>query len=142
MRLHHLGYVLSDISAALPGFQRSLSASWDGQIFFDPHQRVRVTFLSTRAGDAQIELIEPAGGHSPVLRFLSERGGGLHHVCYEIADLDGELSSFRERGALIVKRPRPAVAFQGRRIAWVLTPEKLLIELLEEKASRSTAKAE
>ncbi|MFZ0793673.1 MAG: VOC family protein, partial [Candidatus Korobacteraceae bacterium] len=75
---------------------------------------------------------EPASDGSPVLRFLRDRGGGLHHVCYEVADLEEKLIEFRSRGALIVKRPKPAVAFGGRRIAWVITSEKLLIELLEE----------
>ena len=132
MRLHHLGFVVADITAAMPGFLRSLGATWDSQIFADPHQKVKVAFLTVRPGDAQVELIEPAGNDSPVLRFLNEKGGGLHHACYEVGDVERELSDFRSRGSLIVKRPKPAVAFQGRRIAWVLTPEKFLIELLEE----------
>ena len=82
-------------------------------------------------GDAQIELVEPAAEDSPVLRFLRERGGGFHHVCYEVNHLENELVAMKSRGALIVKRPKPAVAFEGRRIAWVLTAEKLLVELLE-----------
>lgn len=134
MRLHHLGFVVSDITAAMPGFLRSMAATWDSQIFFDPHQKVRVAFLTTRPHDAQIELVEPAGPDSPVLRFLSEKGGGLHHACYEVANLEQEMLAFKARGSLIVKRPKPAVAFQGRRIAWVLTPEKFLIELLEESS--------
>jgi methylmalonyl-CoA/ethylmalonyl-CoA epimerase len=137
MRLHHLGFVVADIAASVSGFQNSLGASWDSQIFTDPHQKVRVTFLTTRPGDPQIELVEPVGEDSPVLRFLCDKGGGLHHACYEVRDLEGELQAFRARGSLIVKRPKPAVAFQGRRIAWLLTQEKLLIELLEESAKSS-----
>jgi methylmalonyl-CoA/ethylmalonyl-CoA epimerase len=131
MRLHHVGFVVADIASAMPGFLRSLGATWDSQIFADPNQKVKVAFLTTRAGDAQVELVEPDGADSPVLRFLNEKGGGLHHACYEVGDLEQELNDFRSRGSLIVKRPKPAVAFQGRRIAWVLTPEKLLVELLE-----------
>ena len=132
LRLHHVGFVVANIETAMPGFLRSLAAEWDGQVFHDPLQKVRVAFLATRAQDPAIELVEPAGDGSPVLRFLRERGGGLHHVCYEVADLEEKLVEFRSRGALIVKRPKPAVAFGGRRIAWVITSEKLLIELLEE----------
>jgi methylmalonyl-CoA/ethylmalonyl-CoA epimerase len=132
MRLHHVGFVVADIKAAMPGFLRSMEASWDSQVFLDPNQKVKVAFLTTRPGDAQVELVEPDGRDSPVLRFLNEKGGGLHHACYEVQDLERELSDFRSRGSLIVKRPKPAVAFQGRRIAWVLTPEKFLIELLEQ----------
>ena len=130
--LHHVGFVVANIETAMPGFLRSLAAEWDGQVFHDPLQKVRVAFLATRAQDPLIELVEPAGDDSPVSRFLQERGGGLHHVCYEVAHLEEELIAFRSRGASIAKRPLPAVAFGGRRIAWVITSEKLLVELLEE----------
>jgi methylmalonyl-CoA/ethylmalonyl-CoA epimerase len=68
------------------------------------------------------------------MRFLREKGGGFHHVCYEVADLEEEMAGMKSRKALIARRPKPAVAFQGRRIAWMLTAEKLLIELLEQQA--------
>jgi methylmalonyl-CoA epimerase len=131
MKLHHLGFVVRDIAATIPGFVKSMGATWHSQIFADPLQKVNVAFLTTREGDPQVELIEPAGDDSPVLRFLNEKGGGLHHACYEVFDLDQELRNFKGRGAVIVRRAKPAVAFQGRRIAWVLTSEKLLVELLE-----------
>ncbi len=137
LRLHHMGFVVANIETSMPGFVRSLEAQWDGQIFDDPLQKVRVAFLSTRPEDAQIELVEPAGDDSPVLRFLQEKGGGLHHACYEVANLEEQLAGFRLRGAVIAKRPKPAVAFGGRRIAWVVTAEKLLVELLEEAVKES-----
>ncbi len=132
--LHHVGYVVADIAAAAPAFARSLAATWDGAVHTDPNQKVKVTFLTTRPGDAQIELVEPAGEDSPVLGFLREKGGGLHHLCYEVPDLEDALAEMKARGALLARRPKPAVAFLGRRIAWVITAEKLLIEFLEAHA--------
>ena len=131
LRLHHIGFVVSSVEKALPDFVRSMRAEWDGRSFDDLLQKARVAFLTIRAGDPQIELVEPLGDDSPVQRFLQETGGGLHHVCYEVADLEKELTDFRSRGAVIAKRPKPAVAFGGRRIAWVVTPKKLLVELLD-----------
>lgn len=133
MRLHHVGFVVADISTAMEGFVRSLGATWDRRTFNDPNQKVRVAFLEVRAGDPLIELVEPAGDDSPVRSFLAERGGGMHHVCYEVLDLEGQMAEMKARGAMIVRRPRPAVAFDGRRIAWLLTAEKLLVELLEKE---------
>jgi methylmalonyl-CoA/ethylmalonyl-CoA epimerase len=130
-----MGFVVPDIEKAMPAFVSSLGAHCEPQVFDDPHQRVRVAFLTTRPGDPQIELVEPVGDNSPVMRFLRERGGGLHHACYEVTNVEEQLLKFRARGALVVKRPRPAVAFEGRSIAWVLTAEKFLIELLQEKVS-------
>ena len=131
MRLHHYGYVVGDIRKGLESFQRTLGASWDGHVFEDPLQKVKVAFLSTNAGDAQFELVEPVGTDSPVYRFLTEKGGGLHHACWQVEVLEASLAEMRARGCLIAKKPQAAVAFGGRRIAWLLTPEKLLVELLE-----------
>jgi len=130
-RLHHVGFVVLSISAGVEGFRKCMGADWDGEIFHDVLQEAKVTFLRTPClSDALIELVEPAGEGSPVLRFL-QKGGGLHHLCYEIEDLDAHLVTMRLNGAVVVRRPLPAIAFQNRRIAWALTGQKLLLEFLE-----------
>jgi len=131
LALHHVGFVVADIASAMEGFLRSLNASWNQQIWEDPLQRVKVAFLTTSPGVPQIELVEPVGDRSPVRKFLVEKGGGLHHCCYETDNLKAELQAFRSRRAILVRPPQPAVAFGGRRIAWLLTQENLLVELLE-----------
>lgn len=138
LRLHHIGFVVRNIETSMQGFVYSLGARWDGHTYRDELQRVKVAFLSTGAAAAQIELIEPGGDDSPVSKFL-ERGGGLHHICYEVEDLGQALLNFKSRKALTMKRPLPAIAFGGRRIAWILTAEKLLIELLEQEPTAKDA---
>lgn len=130
-RLHHVGYVVGSIDSSLHGFLESMAATWNGRIFTDPAQKVKVTFISTGERDPLIELVEPNAVDAPVQRFLREKGGGLHHVCYEVDDPGVELVAMRSQGARIVMRPKPAVAFDGRQIAWVLTREDLLVEFLE-----------
>jgi methylmalonyl-CoA/ethylmalonyl-CoA epimerase len=132
-RFHHIGFVVSSIELTIESFERSLGAAWDGKIFEDPLQGVKVAFLSTGSGDVEIELVEPAGEGSPVSRFLSKSGGGLHHLCYMVDNLDLHLSEMRRLRATIVRKPQPAVAFAGRRIAWVITAEKLLLEFIERR---------
>jgi len=56
----------------------------------------------------------------------------LYHLCYEVANLGEHLSKMRKEGALVVKPPLPAVAFENRPIAWVFTRQKLLLEFLEQ----------
>jgi methylmalonyl-CoA/ethylmalonyl-CoA epimerase len=129
--LHHIGFVLTSIQESAESFALSLGATWDGNIVFDPLQKVRVTFLQgARASDSLIELVEPGGPESPVSRFL-ERGGGLHHLCYEVEDLESHLAFCKSVGTIIIRPPVPAVAFGGRRIAWTLTRKRMLVELLE-----------
>lgn len=131
--LHHIGFVVSDIHKTIEAFAKSIGATWDGKAFLDPLQRSRVAFLQTECpADALIELIEPAGTDSPVFPFL-QKGGGLHHLCYGVVGLDNYLSKMRTRGAVILQPPLPAVAFEGRRIAWVVTAQRMLLEFLELK---------
>jgi methylmalonyl-CoA/ethylmalonyl-CoA epimerase len=133
-RLHHIGYVVRSIEKELRGVAAATLSNWNTKIFHDPLQKVRVTFLQPACpGDAQIELVEPAADDSPVRQF-AEKGGGLHHLCYEVPDLDVHLDRIlgqRAGGALLVRPPQPAVAFDNRRIAWIYTREKLLLEFLD-----------
>jgi methylmalonyl-CoA/ethylmalonyl-CoA epimerase len=129
--LHHLGFVVRSISDVAAQFAASISASWDGEITHDPIQRVRVSFFDpVDPRNPVFELVEPAGDTSPVSNFL-KKGGGLHHVCYEIDTLESGLREARTAGLVIAATPAPAVAFGGRRIAWVCSKNRLLVELLE-----------
>jgi methylmalonyl-CoA/ethylmalonyl-CoA epimerase len=129
--LHHLGFAVSSILAVAEEFAASISARWDGEVIHDPIQRVRVAFLSpVDTRNPVFELVEPASEGSPVSNFL-KKGGGLHHVCYEIDDLESGLREATGVGLVVVADPAPAVAFGGRRIAWVCSKKRLLVELLE-----------
>lgn len=135
VRLHHIGFVLASIEEKAASIATSLGAKWDGHIILDPLQKVRVSFLhGARSHDVLIELVEPHGPESPVSRFL-KRGGGFHHLCYEVADLDQHLAFCRSLNAVLIQPPVPAVAFQGRCIAWVFTKEKILLEFLEQRGA-------
>jgi len=128
---HHVGFVVASIVDSVQAFASILQADWDEQVFHDPKQAVLVTFLkSQRAGDPLWELVEPADEQSPVKSFAA-KGGGLHHVCYVVENLEQALTGARALGALIAREATPAVAFGGRRIAWIYTKNRLLIEYLE-----------
>ena len=130
-RLHHLGFVVASIEDALPGFLRSLDSQAATGVIHDPLQKVNVLFLRTSLAEPVfIELVEPAAEDSPVRRFL-EKDGGMHHLCYLVPDLGKALEEMNRRRTMLVNPPKPAVAFDGRRVAWVMTRERLLIELLE-----------
>src|SRR5256885_9485208 len=131
LKLHHIGFIVGSIEESAKPFALSLGATWDEKITFDPVQRVRVSFCKGRnATDPLIELVEPAGDGSPVTRFL-EGGGGLHHLCYEVEELEQQLDFCKSVGSIVIRPPVPAVAFSGRRIAWVVAKKKLLVEFLE-----------
>jgi methylmalonyl-CoA/ethylmalonyl-CoA epimerase len=129
--LHHIGYIVASIKDAAENFAQSIGAKWDGVVIHDPLQEVNVSFMQSRVpNDPLIELVEPALPNSPVSNFL-ERGGGLHHLCYQVDSLERQLDLSRKARDFIAKSPLPAVAFGGRRIAWVYTKSGLLVEYLE-----------
>ena len=133
---HHVGFVVASIEGQIAGFARSIGAESISEMYEDPLQSVKVAFVIPAAGP-QIELVEPLGEKSPVTAFLAH-GGGLHHICYEVDGLEQHLAGMRKLGATLVRRAKPAVAFGGRRIAWMLTRERLLVEYLERRHPAAT----
>ena len=130
-RVHHIGYVTASIASSAEDYTKATGLVWDRRIIHDPLQMVSVAFLgSSDGGSAMVELVEPASRRSPVNQFL-EAGGGLHHVCLEVADLSAHIEASRTAGCTLVRVPLPAVAFGGRKIAWITTPGGQLIELLQ-----------
>jgi len=137
LMLHHVGIVVPQIRPVLEGFAASIGAQPDSEIIYDPLQQVSVAFMRPSTPGPAVELIEPAAENCPVSN-LARSGGGLHHLCYEVSDLEAELEIARSHGGIVVRKPLPAVAFGGRRIAWVFTKYKLLLEYLEQTSSAST----
>ncbi len=88
-------------------------------------------FLATTPDETELELVAPLTEDSPIRSILLRSGGGSYHSCFETADLDGALEEARRRGCVMVGEPAPAVAFGGRRIAWIYSPTRQLFEILE-----------
>ncbi|MCU1301768.1 MAG: methylmalonyl-CoA epimerase [Candidatus Sulfotelmatobacter sp.] len=104
--------------------------------FDDPIQKVTVNFLAKSDADvAEIELIAPLSEDSPIRSMLAKDGGGAYHLCFETSDIDGALAHAKKNGCIVVSSPVPAVAFEGRRIAWIYTRSRQLFELVESNAA-------
>jgi methylmalonyl-CoA/ethylmalonyl-CoA epimerase len=84
------------------------------------------------AGDALVELLEPATDDSPIGRFVAKRGGGLHHVCFAVPDLDAALARCREFGVRLIDE-MPRTGAEGKRIAFLhpSSTSGVLVELTE-----------
>ena len=129
--LHHVGYVVASIAESRDRWVSALSIISVSELFEDPIQKVRVQFFDfAPGGGTTLELVEPLTPDAPVAAFL-EKGGGLHHLCFEVDQLEAHIQQMKTRQALLIRQPKPAVAFGGRRIAWMMTREKLLVEYLE-----------
>jgi methylmalonyl-CoA/ethylmalonyl-CoA epimerase len=128
---HHLGIAVADFEQAVAFYTEALRFGVIAGPFEDPIQKVKLCFLGSAVQRASVvEIICPLHFDSPVNGYLS-KGIGTYHVCYEVAGLEETLAELRSKGCLVISKPVPAVAFEGRMIAWCFTPTRQLIELLE-----------
>ena len=127
MRFHHIAVATENIEQACAALDRYCPTSSSAASVLDPEQGVRLKLVNI-LGTA-LELVEDQGD-GPVGGWL-KRGARLYHICFEVDDLDAELDILRGRGCIVVSPPKPAVLFEGRRVAFVLDRELGLIELLQ-----------
>ena len=126
---HHVGIVVRDLSVSIPIFKDLFGYELTSGPFDDPIQNVSVCFLGRGGVDPAIELVAPLGPKSPVDAVL-KKGGGTYHLCYEVPDMHAAIEHLREKGSFLLSGPVPAVAFEMREIAWLMTEANLLVELV------------
>ena len=100
-RLNHVGVATPSIERNVAMYRDLLGATSVGDPFDLPAQGVRVCFVD--APNSQIELIEPLGADSPIVKFLEKNPlGGQHHVCFEVPDIDAARAWFEGKGARVL----------------------------------------
>lgn len=129
MTIDHIGIVVGSLDVSSSYYQQQFGLRPVGGRIIDPLQDVELQFLEDGAG-ARLELIRPLSADSPVARAL-KHGGGLNHICYQVADLDSSVQSLLASDAKLVREPQPAVAFNGRRVAFLYTRLRELVEFVE-----------
>ena len=81
-----------------------------------------------------LEFLEPTSSDSTISGFIEKRGGGLHHIAFEIEDVSGKLKELKEKGMeLIDKEPRKGASYSWIAFLSPRNPAKTLIELVEKK---------
>ena len=79
-------------------------------------QKVKAAFL--RVGDSALELLEATDDESPVARFIDKRGEGIHHITFEVDDLENELGRLRAENVRLINE-EPVKGVEGRLVAFV-----------------------
>jgi methylmalonyl-CoA/ethylmalonyl-CoA epimerase len=130
LTFHHVGVAVHQMQSAIESYKKLFGYELTSGPFDDPIQGVTVCFLSLGPGDTTIELVAPLASPSPIDRVL-KKGGGTYHVCYEVADLDAALAYLTGNDCVQISDPAPAVAFEMRKIAWLMTDTGLLVELIQ-----------
>ncbi|UGY08349.1 methylmalonyl-CoA epimerase [Phyllobacterium pellucidum] len=131
-RLNHIAIAVPDLAAASATYRNMLGAKpTEPQVL--PEHGVTVVFIDV--GNTKIELLEPLGADSPIAAFLAKNpSGGMHHVCYEVADIIAARDHLKSEGARILGDGEPKIGAHGKPVLF-LHPKDFngtLIELEQE----------
>lgn len=131
MKIHHIGIAVESLSVAIPAFERILGRAPDSQETV-ADQKVRVAVFNLSG--SRIELLEAISPESPIAKFISKRGQGIHHLTLSVRGLAGRLGELEQGGIRLIDR-EPRAGTGGEQIAF-LHPSSttgVLIELVEEE---------
>jgi methylmalonyl-CoA/ethylmalonyl-CoA epimerase len=128
-RIDHIGIAIQNINDALAFFQDALGVKLD-RVESEEGGRTQVAFLPV--GTSEVELVEPQDAESGLAKFLAKRGEGVHHICFEVDDIDAALARLKEKGAQLIDEA-PRVNTKGMRYAFIhpKSAHGVLIELYQ-----------
>jgi methylmalonyl-CoA/ethylmalonyl-CoA epimerase len=127
--IHHIAIAVENLDSAIAGYESLYNITpMSREIVED--QGVSEAMLAV--GGSYIQLLEPLTPESPVGRFLSQNGEGMHHIAFAVNDIEAALAHLRNEGATLIDET-PRIGGGGHRIAFV-HPKELagtLVELVE-----------
>lgn len=128
LKVNHIGIVVSEIEGALRFWQDGLGLNLD-HIEDVPGQKSRVAFFPL--GESEVELVQPTTSDSGVSKFLSDRGPGMHHLCFEVDDIKGMIKHLQDNGIRMINET--PLQLEGRLAAFVhpKSANGVLVELYQ-----------
>lgn len=127
--VNHIAIVVDDIDSALEFWRDALGLELS-YVEDVPDQQSVVAFLPS--GESEIELVKPTTPNSGVGRYLDKHGPGLHHICFEVEDIDAVLRRLKRHGVALINE-EPTIGTGGKKIAFIhpKSTHGVLLELYE-----------
>ena len=127
-RLNHVAIAVRDIAKAAEVYRLTLGAEVSAAVP-QPDHGVTTVFISLP--NTKIELLEPLGNASPIVKFLERNpDGGIHHVCYEVDDIRAARDKLKGQGARVLGDGEPKIGAHGKPVLF-LHPKDFLGTLVE-----------
>ncbi len=129
LNLNHVAIAVADLDAAIDGYRNRYDVE---PLYRETVESQGVEEAMIPVGGSFIQLLQPLGPETPVGRFVSKNGEGLHHVAYAVASIEASLAHLAAQGARLVDS-EPRLGGRGTRIAFVHPGDLAgtLIELVE-----------
>lgn len=116
-RLNHVAIAVPDIAAAARTYRETLGAKVSPPV---PQPDHGVTTVFIELPNTKIELLEPLGEKSPIASFLAKNPkGGIHHVCYEVEDIEAACRQMIAKGATVTGDGRPKIGAHGKPVIFL-----------------------
>jgi methylmalonyl-CoA/ethylmalonyl-CoA epimerase len=128
-RIDHIGVAVEDLEAAIALHEQTYGMP---VVHRETVTEQGVEAVLLDVGENHIELLRPLSDETPVGRFLAKRGPGLHHVAYQVTDIEAALAGLRERGVRLIDET-PRIGIRGSRVAFLhpAASGSVLTELVE-----------
>jgi methylmalonyl-CoA/ethylmalonyl-CoA epimerase len=130
-RIDHIAIVVQDLDAALNVYRDAIGLPLE-RVEEVPAEKVKVAFLPLPEGDGEVELVQPTADDTGIARFLAKRGEGMHHICFEVDDIQTAMTQMAAQGLQILEE-KPRMGSQGQKYVFIhpKTAHGVLIELYE-----------
>jgi len=116
-RLNHVAIAVPNLAEAATLYSKALGADVSHPV---PHPEHGVTVVFVSLPNTKIELLEPLGEHSPIAAFLQRNpSGGIHHVCYEVADIAAASAQLKTAGARVLGDGNPKIGAHGKPVLFL-----------------------
>ncbi|MDA7991018.1 MAG: methylmalonyl-CoA epimerase [Gammaproteobacteria bacterium] len=128
-RLNHVAIAVPDLAAAAARYRGAFGAKVSAPVDLPEHG---VSTVFVELPNTKIELLHPLGDESPIAKFLERRpAGGIHHLCYEVDDIEDACEKLRAAGMRILGDGRPKTGAHGKPVVFLHPADALgtLIEL-------------
>jgi methylmalonyl-CoA/ethylmalonyl-CoA epimerase len=127
-RLNHVAIAVKDVNAAAAVYGGKLGAEVSAAV---PQPEHGVTTVFVKLPNTKIELLEPLGDNSPIAKFLERNpDGGIHHLCYEVADIRAARDRLTAEGARVLGDGEPKIGAHGKPVLF-LHPKDFFGTLVE-----------
>jgi len=129
LRIDHIAVVVPELKAALEFWGAALGLSVE-HIEEIVDQETLVAMLPV--GESEVELVQPTTETSGMARFMAKRGAGLHHICFQVDDIDAALARLKDEDIQLINE-QPVTGTGGRRVAFVhpRSATGVLVELVQ-----------
>lgn len=130
-KIEHLGIAVESLETSIPIYEKLLNTKCY-KIEEVKSEGVKTAFF--KIGDSKIELLEATNPDSPIAKFLAKKGKGVHHIAYDVTDIETEIKRLEKDGFELINLS-PKDGADNKRIAFLhpKTTDGILVELCQEK---------